>query len=70
MECVHKWSITEAPWRERIEAEAVGVVHGLGIIAALLEWLGPIQAAIIHRAPDVLVFVNSVKLLRVRIKGV
>ena len=48
----------------------VGVVHVLGITAALLGWIGPIQAAIIHLGPDVLVFVNSVKLLRVRIKGV
>ena len=47
----------------------VGVVHVLGITAALLGWIGPIEAAIIHLAPDVLVFVNSVKLLRVRIRG-
>ena len=47
----------------------VGVVHMLGITAALLGWIGPIQAAIIHLGPDVLVFVNSVKLLKVRIKG-
>lgn len=47
----------------------VGVVHVLGITAALMGWIGPIQAAIIHLGPDVLVFVNSVKLLRVRIKG-
>lgn len=47
----------------------VGVVHVLGITAALLGWIGPIQAAIIHLGPDVLVFVNSVKLLKVRIRG-
>ena len=47
----------------------VGVVHVLGIAAALLGWIGPIQAAIIHLGPDILVFVNSVKLLKVRIKG-
>jgi heavy metal translocating P-type ATPase len=47
----------------------VGVVHVLGITAALLGWIGPIQAAIIHLGPDVLVFVNSVKLLKVKIKG-
>ncbi len=47
----------------------VGVVHVLGITAALLGWIGPIQAAILHLGPDVAVFVNSVKLLRVRIKG-
>lgn len=48
----------------------VGVVHVLGIAAALMGWIGPIEAAIIHLGPDVLVFVNSVKLLRVRIPGV
>ena len=48
----------------------VGVVHVCGITAALLGWIGPIQAAIIHLGPDVLVFLNSVKLLRVRIEGV
>jgi heavy metal translocating P-type ATPase len=47
----------------------VDVVHVLGITAALLGWIGPIQAAIIHSGPDILVFVNSVKLLNVRIKG-
>ncbi len=47
----------------------VGVVHVLGITAALLGWIGPIEAAVIHLGPDVLVFVNSVKLLHVRIKG-
>lgn len=44
----------------------VGVVHILGITAALLGWIGPIQAAIIHLGPDILVFLNSVKLLRIR----
>jgi heavy metal translocating P-type ATPase len=48
----------------------VGVVHVLGITAALMGWIGPIQAALIHLGPDVLVFVNSVKLLRVKIPGV
>ena len=48
----------------------VGVVHVLGITAALLGWIGPVQAAFIHLGPDVLVFVNSVKLLRVKIPGV
>jgi cation transport ATPase len=47
----------------------VGVVHVLGITAALLGWIGPIQAAIIHLGPDILVFLNSVKLLKVRISG-
>ena len=45
----------------------VGVVHVLGITAALLGWIGPIQAAMLHLGPDILVFVNSIKLLRVRI---
>ena len=47
----------------------VGVVHILGITAALLGWIGPIQAALLHLGPDVLVFLNSVKLLRVRIES-
>jgi P-type E1-E2 ATPase len=47
----------------------VGVVHVCGIAAALLGWIGPIQAAILHLGPDVLVFLNSVKLLHVRIDG-
>ncbi len=47
----------------------VGVVHVLGIAAALLGWIGPIQAAIIHLGPDILVFLNSVKLLKIRIQG-
>jgi Zn2+/Cd2+-exporting ATPase len=45
----------------------VGVVHVLGITAALLRLIGPIEAAIIHLGPDILVFLNSVKLLTVRI---
>jgi heavy metal translocating P-type ATPase len=45
----------------------VGVVHVLGITAALLGWIGPVQAALLHLGPDVLVFINSIKLLRVRI---
>ncbi len=46
----------------------VGVVHILGITAALMRWIGPVEAALIHLGPDILVFVNSVKLLRVRIQ--
>lgn len=46
----------------------VGVVHVLGITAALLGWIGPIQAAMIHLGPDILVFMNSVKLMHVRFK--
>ena len=48
----------------------VGVVHVAGIAAALLHLIGPVQAAMIHLGPDILVFVNSVKLLRVRIPTV
>ena len=47
----------------------VGVVHVMGITATLLGWIGPIEAAILHLGPDILVFVNSVKLLRIRIKS-
>ena len=46
----------------------VGVVHVLGITAALMGWIGPIQAAMLHLGPDVLVFFNSVKLLRVELE--
>ena len=45
----------------------VGVVHVLGITAALMGWIGPIQAALLHLGPDILVFLNSVKLLRVKL---
>lgn len=45
----------------------VGVVHVAGITAALLGWIGPVQAAILHLGPDVLVFLNSIKLLRVKL---
>jgi heavy metal translocating P-type ATPase len=45
----------------------VGVVHVLGITAALLKLIGPVQAAIIHLGPDVLVFLNSVRILRMRL---
>lgn len=48
----------------------VGVVHVAGITAALLGWIGPVEAALLHLGPDVLVFVNSVKLLRIPIKDV
>ena len=46
----------------------VGVVHLCGITAALLGLIGPIQAAILHLGPDILVFINSVKILKVKIK--
>src|SRR5207237_1090502 len=45
----------------------VGVVHVLGITAALLGWIGPIQAAVLHLGPDILVFLNSIKLLRIKL---
>jgi heavy metal translocating P-type ATPase len=45
----------------------VGVVHVLGIIAGLMGWIGPIEAAFLHLGPDVLVFLNSAKLLRIAI---
>lgn len=45
----------------------VGVVHVLGITAALMGWIGPIQAALLHLGPDILVFLNSMKLLRVKL---
>jgi hypothetical protein len=38
-----------------------------GITAALPGWIGPIQVAMIHIGPDDLVFLNSVKLLRIRL---
>lgn len=47
----------------------VGVVHVLGIIAALLRIIGPVQAAMIHLGPDILVFLNSVRLIRMRLKS-
>ncbi|OYW42615.1 MAG: cadmium-translocating P-type ATPase [Rhodobacterales bacterium 12-64-8] len=47
----------------------IGVVHVLGITAALMGWIGPIQAAFLHLGPDVLIFLNSAKLLRVKIPG-
>jgi hypothetical protein len=31
--------------------------------------IGPIQAALLHLGPDVLVFLDSVKLLRIRLEG-
>jgi len=46
----------------------VGVVHILGITAALLRLIGPVQAAVIHLGPDILVFLNSVRLLRMNLE--
>lgn len=45
----------------------VGVVHVVGIILVLMRVIGPVEAAIIHLVPDTLVFLNSTKLLRVKI---
>ncbi len=45
----------------------VGFVHVLGITAALMGWIGPFQAELMLLGPDVLLFLNSVKLLRVEI---
>ncbi len=45
----------------------IGIVHIAGITAALLGWITPIEAALLHLGPDVLVFINSVKLLRIRL---
>lgn len=45
----------------------VGVVHAIGITLVLLRIIGPVEAAAIHLVPDTLVFLNSIKLLRIRI---
>ncbi|HXL57368.1 MAG TPA: cation-translocating P-type ATPase, partial [Chitinophagaceae bacterium] len=45
----------------------VGVVHVTGIILVLLKIIGPIEAAAIHLVPDTLVFLNSIKLLKIKI---
>ncbi len=45
----------------------VGVVHVVGIILVLMKVIGPVEAAIIHLVPDTLVFLNSVKLLKIKI---
>ena len=47
----------------------VGVVHVVGIVLVLLKIIGPVEAAAIHLLPDTLVFINSIKLLRVNIKN-
>lgn len=46
----------------------VGVVHVIGIILVLLKIIGPVEAAAIHLLPDTLVFINSIKLLKVKIE--
>jgi len=45
----------------------VGFVHVVGIILVLTKIIGPIEAATMHLVPDVLVFLNSIKLLKVKI---
>jgi heavy metal translocating P-type ATPase len=47
----------------------VGVVHIIGITLVLMGILGPVQAAAIHLLPDTLVFINSIKLLRIKINN-
>ena len=46
----------------------VGVVHVIGITLVLLRIIGPVEAAAIHLLPDTLVFINSIKLLKVKIE--
>lgn len=45
----------------------VGVVHITGITLVLLKIIGPVEAAAIHLLPDALVFLNSIKLLKIKI---
>ena len=45
----------------------VGVVHVIGITLVLMRIIGPVEAAAIHLLPDTLVFLNSIKLLQVKI---
>ncbi|MHB1107474.1 MAG: heavy metal translocating P-type ATPase, partial [Lutibacter sp.] len=45
----------------------VGVVHIIGITLVLLKIIGPVEAAAIHLLPDTLVFINSIKLLKIKI---
>lgn len=45
----------------------VGIVHVVGITLVLMGILGPVEAAAIHLLPDTLVFLNSIKLLKVKI---
>ncbi len=47
----------------------VGVVHVIGITLVLLKVIGPVEAAAIHLLPDTLVFINSIKLLKVKIEN-
>ena len=45
----------------------VGVVHIIGITLVLLKIIGHVEAAAIHLLPDTLVFINSIKLLKIKI---
>lgn len=45
----------------------VGFVHVAGIALVLLKIIGPIQATVIHLVPDVLVFLNSIKLFKINL---
>ncbi|MHB1086236.1 MAG: heavy metal translocating P-type ATPase [Minisyncoccota bacterium] len=45
----------------------VGVVHVAGITLVLTGVIGPVQAAAFHLVPDVLVFLNSTKLLKIKL---
>jgi len=48
--------------------EQIQKLHVIGITLVLMRILGPVQAAAIHLLPDTLVFINSIKLLKVKIK--
>ena len=60
-------AIARRAYRTVEENLFVGVVHVPGITAAPIGLIGPVQAAIIHLGPDVLVFQTSTTLLRVHI---
>ncbi len=47
----------------------LGLTHGLGMALALLHFLNPIQAAFFHAVPDLLILVNSGRLMGFRIKS-
>ncbi len=61
-------AISKRAFRTIKENIIVGVVHVIGITLVLMRILGPVQAAAIHLLPDTLVFINSIKLLKVKIK--
>lgn len=44
----------------------LGFTHGLGMILALLHILNPIQAAFFHAVPDLLILLNSGRLIQAR----